>query len=342
MRRYNCKVVFTPSYWHWSITLTILSNSLGLRTVMMNESHAGTERAKGWKRSLKRLLVARFHAALVGGTPHKLHFTALGMDPEKIFSGYDTIDNDFFASEAARVREDPEAWRTRLGLPPRYILSLGRMVEKKNLGCLIEAYAQLQQDLGDDAPALVFVGSGDQESALRRQCAQLGLQVADASEVGGRRSEVGEQPAHQPGTKNQEPRTQNQERGEAAIYFAGFRQIEENPAFYALADCFVLPSLYEEWGLVVNEAMACGLPVVVSKTVGSAEDLVRPGENGFHIDPTRPEQLTEALACLITDPELRGRMGTRSREIINQWGCDDFVLGAGDGIYAALGVSTDP
>lgn len=339
MRRYNCKVVFTPSYWHWSITLTILSNSLGLRTVMMNESHAGTERAKGWKRRLKRLLVARFHAALVGGTPHKLYFTALGMDPEKIFSGYDAIDNNFFAREAARVREDAEAWRTRLGLPPRYILSLGRMVEKKNLGCLIDAFAKLQQDLGDDAPALVFVGSGDQEPALRRQCAQLGLQVADASEVRGRRSEVGHQPAQERGTQNQEPGIKNQTQ---KVHFAGFRQIEENPAFYALADCFVLPSLYEEWGLVVNEAMACGLPVVVSKTVGSAEDLVQHGENGFHIDPTRPKELTEALACLSKDPELRVRMGTRSREIINQWGCDHFAKGAAQAIKGALSESTDP
>jgi glycosyltransferase involved in cell wall biosynthesis len=59
-----------------------------------------------------------------------------------------------------------------------------------------------------------------------------------------------------------------------AVFFYGFRQIEENAVFYALAEAFVLPSLKEEWGLVVNEAMAAGLPVIVSRTAGCAEDLL--------------------------------------------------------------------
>ena len=111
------------------------------------------------------------------------------------------------------------------------------------------------------------------------------------------------------------------------VFFYGFRQIEENPVFYALAEAFVLPSLKEEWGLVVNEAMAAGLPVIVSRTAGCAEDLlpgseswqcsvgsVQSGENadaddcklqtenslerrsnGFVFDPRSSDALSEAL-----------------------------------------------
>ena len=64
----------------------------------------------------------------------------------------------------------------------------------------------------------------------------------------------------------------------AGVYLYGFRQIDENPVFYALAEAFILPSLSEEWGLVVNEAMASGLPVIVSETAGCAEDLLEPAD----------------------------------------------------------------
>ncbi|MFM8718334.1 MAG: glycosyltransferase family 4 protein, partial [Chthoniobacterales bacterium] len=75
--------------------------------------------------------------------------------------------------------------------------------------------------------------------------------------------------------ENCRPNTESSvESDRGAVYFYGFRQIEENPVFYALAEAFVLPSLKEEWGLVVNEAMAAGLPVIVSRTAGCAEDLV--------------------------------------------------------------------
>jgi glycosyltransferase involved in cell wall biosynthesis len=117
------------------------------------------------------------------------------------------------------------------------------------------------------------------------------------------------------------------ENDRGAVYFYGFRQIEENAVFYALAEAFVLPSLKEEWGLVVNEAMACSLPVIVSRTAGCAEDLLPGSEswqcsvgsiqfgeekttddrkpltddsleersNGFAFDPRSSDALSEAL-----------------------------------------------
>jgi hypothetical protein len=98
-------VAFLPSYSPARyFALLAAAKSLGIRTVMMNESHAGTEQATGWKRWIKRQIVKRFDAAFVGGEPHKRHFASLGIPAEKIFTGYDAVDGDFFAQRADEIR----------------------------------------------------------------------------------------------------------------------------------------------------------------------------------------------------------------------------------------------
>lgn len=309
LRRERPAVVFVPSYWHWSLECNLLARSAGARIVMMNESHAGTERARGLKRWLKRRIVRRFHAALVGGSPHKRHFANLGLAENLIATGYDAVDNDYFAREAARVRNDAKSIRSQWGLPSRYVLSLGRLVEKKNLATLVEAHRVRCANAGEGAVRdLVIVGSGPLDTSLRKQCRESGFEVIERSGV---------PPFRDPGAPAV-PR----------VTFYGFRQLAENPVFYALAEAFVLPSSFEEWGLVVNEAMACGLPVIVSRTAGCAEDLVRHGENGWTFDPSKPSDLAACLARLDESGALRSRMGTRSAEIIAAWGCDAFAAGA--------------
>jgi glycosyltransferase involved in cell wall biosynthesis len=118
----------------------------------------------------------------------------------------------------------------------------------------------------------VFVGSGELEGALREQARALGLRVVDCTAAGSQSSGVSRQEGTTANCKLQTEHSVENDRG--AVFFYGFRQIEENAVFYGLAEAFVLPSLKEEWGLVVNEAMAAGLPVIVSRTAGCAEDLL--------------------------------------------------------------------
>jgi len=89
--------------------------------------------------------------------------------------------------------------------------------------------------------------------------------------------------------------------------------------YYAIGDIFVLPSYKDVWGLVVNEAMVCGLPIVTTYEVGAWRDLVKHGENGFVIPARDVKALIEALQILCRDPKLRKTMGQRSYEIIQQW-----------------------
>jgi len=332
-RRYlkdsRISVCLLPSYSPLQPFAALLAaKSLGIKIVMMNESHAGTARAGRAGTWIKRRLISMFDAALVGGAPQKRYFESLGLPADRIFDGYDAVDNDYFAAKAENVRNHKSEVRNQYGLPDRYFLSLGRFVPKKNLSTLIRAYRRFLDANSAAQSHLVLVGSGEEDLRLRSLCAELKLPLYDHVQP----------PVPYPAIRNPEP----------GVHFYGFRQVEENPVFYALADAFILPSLYEEWGLVVNEAMASGLPVVVSETAGCAEDLLEadpparsdatPADsgvvarkvrrNGFVFDPRSARELAGILQFLESHPDRRDAMGNASREIVEKFSCRRFAENA--------------
>lgn len=254
--------------------------------VMMTESKADDAPRVWWKEWLKSRLVRRFDSALCGGSPHRAYLEQLGMPPGRIFDRYDVVDNGRFRAAAERVRADPVPYRQLPGLEDErpFFLVSSRFIARKNLPRLIQAYAAYRGD-HSDGWRLVILGTGPDEEQLR-------LQV-----------ESGRVPD---------------------VTFAGFQQFESLVAYYALAGAFVHPALQEQWGLVVNEAMACGLPVLCSETVGACYDLVRDGENGFRFDPGEISSMGGVLATMATSPD-RDAMGQRSLEIISEWTPADFA-----------------
>jgi glycosyltransferase involved in cell wall biosynthesis len=252
------------------------------------------------------------------------------MNRNNIFVGYDTVDNAYFARRAAETRARDAELRRRYDLPSRYFLSLGRFLRKKNLGTLIRAYRRFLDSAPQTTTHLVMVGAGQEETNLRMLCDELRLPVYNkmAATIDVEESNTANCP---PG-----------------VHFYGFRQIEENPIFYALSDAFILPSALEEWGLVINEALSCSLPVVVSETVGCADDLLPKGyppgaeeltdadpqlarsvrKSGFVFDPTAGAALTNALLALDRDPALRQAMGKAGRLIVEEFSCEKFARSA--------------
>jgi 1,2-diacylglycerol 3-alpha-glucosyltransferase len=164
--------------------------------------------------------------------------------------------------------------------PARYFLFVGRLAVEKNLERLIRSYAAYHQQGGEWE--LVIAGDGPCHAELAALARQLG--VADR------------------------------------VTFAGHRSTEQLLPYYAFASAFVLPSLREPWGLVVNEAMASALPVIVSSICGAADDVVRTGDNGFTFDALSEEELTGVMLRVsqLDDAALRA-MGQRSREIIEEF-----------------------
>ena len=109
------------------------------------------------------------------------------------------------------------------------------------------------------------------------------------------------------------------------VEFTGFLQVDELPAQFADADVFVLPSRHDGWGVVVNQALAAGLPIICSDAVGAAVDMVVAGENGTIVPAGDEESLYRAIAELTDDPEKIERYSNRSRAMATDWTPDRGV-----------------
>jgi glycosyltransferase involved in cell wall biosynthesis len=270
----------------------------GTPTVVMSDSQEHDEPRRGWKEWLKRRFVRRCQAAFVAGQRHVSYIVNLGMPAEQIVMGYDVVDNDYFQSGVAVARTEPELWCERLGLPAnrKFFLCVSRFVSKKNLPLLLRAYtAYLNKQsfacrADDDIWDIMFVGDGEERSKLEIQIDQNGLRDR--------------------------------------VHLLGFRQYDELPACYGIANALILASTTDQWGLAVNEGMASGLPVLVSDACGCAPDLVQQGINGYTFDPRDEHALTDLMVLISSSSADTLRvMGEASQRLIADWSLKRFSDG---------------
>jgi len=118
-----------------------------------------------------------------------------------------------------------------------------------------------------------------------------------------------------------------EERQIARVYFEGFRQRAEIPLYYALADLLVVPTYSDTWGLVVNEAFACGVPAVVSRAAGACDDLIVEGETGFAVEPGNVGELADKVLRLLKDEALRARMSGNCRRLMQKYSAEACAHG---------------
>jgi glycosyltransferase involved in cell wall biosynthesis len=199
-----------------------------------------------------------------------------------------------------------------------YFLASNRFVERKNLGRLVEGYKTFQDLVfrlqGAEKTGvwpLVLLGDGELRGELEAQCVELGVQVFRIQDSVF--SSAGREDLKLNTYKLKTPT------GVGCVVFAGFRQIGELRAFYSGAGAFVHPALEEPWGLVINEAMASGLPVLSSRNVGAAEELVVEGKTGFLFDPRDVNSIAESLFKMFSMSEAeRHKMGVEAREMLER------------------------
>jgi glycosyltransferase involved in cell wall biosynthesis len=182
-----------------------------------------------------------------------------------------------------------------------YFLAINRFVSKKNLPLLISTYAEYFQIRGYLAWDLVLSGDGELRPQIEQQIYELGLQKF--------------------------------------IHLPGFLQQEELLPYFAHASCFIHASTQEQWGLVVNEAMAAGLPVIVSNRCGCFEDLVIQGVNGFGFDPTNQQELTDLMLKMSSGKVDLAVMGEASLKHIQKYSPDYFAQGLMKALEYSLGNS---
>jgi glycosyltransferase involved in cell wall biosynthesis len=266
--------------------------------VMMSDSTFADAPRSRWKEAIKRRVVRLASAALVAGRPHADYIHALGLSRERIFTGYDVVDNEHFRAGAAAARDlPPGTAHRRLRLPERYFIAVARFEYKKNLERLILGYARYCERTPEPRWSLVILGEGALRPALEKMRGMLDL--------------------------------------DDRILLPGSVPYQLLPAYYGLAGAFVHASTTEQWGLVVNEAMAAGLPVVVSRRCGCAVDLVQPGYNGFLFDPFDVDELAQRLIEVAADPAWREAMGRESLKVIAEWSPERFA----DGLLQAARVA---
>ncbi len=102
------------------------------------------------------------------------------------------------------------------------------------------------------------------------------------------------------------------------VTFAGFHPVAELPPYFARADLFVLPSRHDGWGVVINQAISAGLPVVASDAVGAAAELVRPDENGYLVPAGDAAALADAMLRVLDSPATLTRMSQASRRLAHE------------------------
>lgn len=121
-----------------------------------------------------------------------------------------------------------------------------------------------------------------------------------------------------------------------SIILAGWQQYEALPAFYGLAKCFILPSLSEPWGLVVNEAMAAGLPVLVSNRCGCQPDLCKRGINGLDFDPMKVGELAQLMDLISSGNLNLEDMGMASKGIVAKYSLETWIIALRDCIETTI------
>lgn len=287
-------VVFVPGWaCAQSVAAVFWAQSVGVPVVVMSDSQEVDFERSAIKEWVKRRFVACCAAGFVAGSPHKDYLVKLGMNPDSIASGYDVVDNNHFDISAPSALVGDLPGRQQYQLPDKYFLASARFIEKKNLEFLVKAYKvflekQCCRDLS--VPHLVILGDGPLRFRIEQLIVDLGLLDF--------------------------------------VHLRGFIQYPDLPIYYGFAHAFVLASTTEQWGLVVNEAMASGLPVLVSDRCGCVVDLVSHGVNGYVFNPFDIQGLAGYMDRIACSDDLRRSMGRASLAKVRDWSPELFAQNA--------------
>lgn len=244
-------------------------------------------RRRAWKDAIKRIIFPRVDATFGSGEESRAFAMRYGTPSERASILRHSIDVAHFTNGRTDALQERERIRQELGLRGVTFIYVGRLWWGKGLDHLLDALGEFQSRREVEA-SLLIVGDGLEEARLRERCRRERLRN---------------------------------------IVFAGFRQKPELPHYYAASDVFVFPTLGDPYGLVVDEAMACSLPVISTSAAGEIQDRIEEGVNGYIVPPGNSTALCERMERLARNAELRLNMGKASAQKISghtpeQWAKD--------------------
>lgn len=280
--RYDAVLVHGHAYAANLIAMSAAKAS-GAAIFMRGETHLALTR-RGLKAHARNVFLKNLYqhcdAFLAIGSANREFYRAMGVHDEKIFLVPYTVDNERFMRQSRMEPDERRAVRAELGvMDDTPIVLFLSKFQSRKHPDAVVRAAQILEREGSMI-ALAMGGAGEMEAELRALVAAHGPRIAT---------------------------------------FTGFLNQSRMPQILGAADVFVLPSEEEPWGLIVNEAMCAGLPVVVGEKLGCVRDLVQLDENGFTVPAGDECAISDALRSIVSNPAQRTKMGQRSLEIIGQW-----------------------
>jgi len=276
LRRHQPDVMIGDGFFKWTWQALMHRRRHGTPLVVAYERTAHTERsAQAWRRWYRKWVLRRTDAVACSGSLCADYVASLGFPPERVVRGHIAADTPFFESQSREVTvEAVRELRERFGVRGMLYLAVGRLVAGKGCHELLAAWRRFEHEHRGQA-TLMWVGSGEERDNLGTACARDGLEH---------------------------------------VCFAGEVPYRELARFYRAADVLVMPTLEDNWSLVVPEAMACGCPVLCSRYNGCWPELIGEHGTGQVFDPLAEEAFSQALAWPLEHAAQLPAMGERARE----------------------------
>lgn len=260
----------------------IAAKSKGIKVFFRGESHLMLKRGflnQTFHQIFCKIFFKFVDAFLAIGTANKKYYKSFGVSEKDIFLVPYTIDNSRFKVDRDNIQNQIKDLKTEIGFSQHPTIIFASKFMERKRPHDLLEAVKILQKEKYEFNTL-FVGSGELQTSLYELVNQYNLQN---------------------------------------IFFKGFVNQSSLPLYYAACDIFVLPSINEPWGLVINEVMSCGLPVVVANGIGAADDLVQDGVNGFTFEALNPADLADKLKLMLKNHSLRIEMSKQSTIIMNSW-----------------------
>lgn len=290
-------VLVSDGFMQWTYAALAVRALKGIPHVMLYERTAHTERTAGKVRTLYRKIVSRWIDAI--GCNGKLTGdyvkSLLGWDDSRLTYGHMVADVTGMEKQVDNVKsEECLQIRNRYGIEGLMLLFVGQLISRKGVKELLGAWDVFQRQTSEIC-TLVYVGSGAQEEELKALVKKRNIQH---------------------------------------VVMTGAIDYDQIAPFYKTADCFIIPTLEDNWSLVVPEAMACGLPIATSIYNGCHPELVHK-ENGWTFDPLNQKSIVDILGKIVAAKNILPQMGLASKQIVSH----ETAERAAQSIYDAINIA---
>lgn len=221
-------------------------------------------------------IVRNVDSVVVPGSLSRDFQVKIGSSYDKIFLAPNIVDNDMYIEKSLELKRNKAELKQKLGLNYSTIILYVGQLIERKGVDYLIDAYKYLKNEFEDL-CLVIIGDGNVKNNLEFICNQNGIND---------------------------------------VHFKGWVSEEEKHIYYSISDVFVLPTLSDVWGLVINEAMCFGLPVVSTKAAGASWDMIISGKNGYVVEPANSEQLYSSIRTILLDKDLARKMGEKSLEII--------------------------